>query len=290
MSLKVQQVEFNNKRKDSQFDFLSFETLLSREELHDELFNSQQIKFYILLFFTEGNATHTIDFEEFLCEKGTVLSIRKNQIHKFHPSNAKGYLMIFTDDFLIKSIEKSEVSKSLQLFNELIVSPKLQLKTNDYSEIKQLVESIQKEYITIKDEYSQSIIRSFLTILFKKLMRIKSDEQTIFENKKYLSQFIAFQNLVEAQCFQTKTVSDYAEQLQVSTKTLNNITQEVVHQSAKKFINEIVVKQIKRLLINTELSVKEIAYQAGFNEPTNMYKFFKKYSQVTPEVFRSQNS
>lgn len=198
--------------------------------------------------------------------------------------------MLFTDDFLIQTVEKSEVSNSLQLFNELITSPKIQLDNADYAEIENLTKEIEKEYIKVNDTYSLSIIRSLLTVLFKKLLRIKSQNTSVFSEKKYLSQFLIFQNLVEQQCFTTKKVADYAVLLHVSTKTLNNITQEIVHQSAKKFIDEIVVKQIKRLLINTKISVKEIAYQAGFQEPTNLYKFFKKYSQVTPEVFRNNNS
>lgn len=288
--LKVQQVAFNNKRKESQFDFLQLENLLGKKKLHDELFNSQQIKFYVLLFFIKGEGVHTIDFKEYAYKKGTILSIRKDQIHKFHPSNAKGFLMLFTDDFLIQTVEKSEVSNSLQLFNELITSPKIQLDNADYIETENLIKDIEKEYIKVNDTYSLSIIRSLLTVLFKKLLRIKSQDTSVFSEKKYLSQFLEFQKLVEQQCFTTKKVADYAEQLHVSTKTLNNITQEIVHQSAKKFIDEIVVKQIKRLLINTKLSVKEIAYQAGFQEPTNLYKFFKKYSQITPEVFRNNNS
>lgn len=87
--LRVQQIAFNNKRKESQFDFLQLEDLLGRKKLHDELFNSQQIKFYTLLFFTKGEGVHTIDFKEYAYKKGTILSIRKDQIHKFYPSNAK---------------------------------------------------------------------------------------------------------------------------------------------------------------------------------------------------------
>lgn len=290
MKNDIPQIKFNNTRKESQFDLIFLKDLLSKKQLHNELFNSQQIKFYVLLFFTDGNAHHTIDFEKYQCKKGTLLSIRKNQIHKFHPSNAEGFLILFTDDFLIQSVEKNEVSKSLQLFNELITSPKTQLDNTNYLELKELIESINKEYITINDNYSSSIIRSLLTVLFKKILRLKQQQNAIFNEKKYLSQFIAFQTLVEEHCFKTKTVSDYANQLNVSTKTLNNITQEIINESAKKFIDQILVTQIKRLLINTKLSVKEIAYQSGFDEPTNLYKFFKKYSNVTPENFRNQNS
>ena len=76
----------------------------------------------------------------------------------------------------------------------------------------------------------------------------------------------------------------------VSTKTLNNIVQSIVHKPAKIFIDEILITQIKRLLIHSPLSIKEVAYQSGFEEPTNLYKYFRKYTDITPELFRKTHT
>ena len=72
----------------------------------------------------------------------------------------------------------------------------------------------------------------------------------------------------------------------VSAKTLNNIVKDVVNTSAKSFIDERTVMRIKRLLISTDHSIKEIAYLAGFSDPTNFYKYFKKFADSSPEAFR----
>ena len=106
-------------------------------------------------------------------------------------------------------------------------------------------------------------------------------------NRKYLSEFIQFQNLVEKQVKTHKKVHNYAKIMGISTKTLNTVSRSIVHKSAKEFIDDICTKQIKRLLINTELSIKEIAYAMGFEESTNFYKYFKRQTQLTPEQFRS---
>ena len=42
------------------------------------------------------------------------------------------------------------------------------------------------------------------------------------------------------------------------------------------------------ILFNTDLSIKEIAYQTGFEEPTNFVKYFKKEVGMTPSVFRKE--
>ena len=63
------------------------------------------------------------------------------------------------------------------------------------------------------------------------------------------------------------------------------ITRAVTGQTAKHFIDERVILEIKRLLAQGRLSVKEIAYAAGFDEPTNMAKFFRKYTGRSPGAF-----
>ena len=101
-----------------------------------------------------------------------------------------------------------------------------------------------------------------------------------------MSQFLEFQKLVEKECFKSKKVQYYSNQLGVSSKTLNNIVNNVVNSSAKTFIDERTIMQIKRLLISTDQSIKEIAYLTGFSDPTNFYKYFKKFAGNSPEVFR----
>jgi AraC family transcriptional activator of pobA len=280
-------ISFKNKRKDSQFDLLSFKDLMGREDMADILFNFQQIDFYMLLFITEGQGLHTIDFTEFPFHEGSILSIRKDQIHKFHRSNADGFLLLFTKEYLIQFIEKSEVLRSLQLFNELISDPKVELNNEQFLDFKSLITNIKIEYKDLKDEHSLSIIRSLLHILVRKIFRIKFHENDEVWGKKYLEQFSQFQNLVEKQCFTSTKVADYASQMAVSTKTLNNITNHIVNKSAKTFINEILLTQIKRFLINTNLTVQEIGYETGFTDPSNLFKFFKRVAQVTPEEFRT---
>ena len=145
---------------------------------------------------------------------------------------------------------------------------------------------MEQEYFSINDPYSQEIIRSELHILITKLYRIKSGNNQTISDRKYLAEFIQFQELVEEHVSTTTRVQDYAKMMAKSTKTLNAISKSIISKSAKEFIDEICIKQIKRLLINTHLSIKEIAYELGFDETTNFYKYFKRHVGLTPEQFR----
>lgn len=288
---EIPRIGFDNRNNpQSSFDMvnLSFPSR-TRFDDHDPR-SLHQITFFILIVVTEGKGKHTIDFRDYSYERGSLLTIRKDQIHKFHDGVAEGYVLLFTEDFIVSYLEKQEAHKTLRLFNEWLGSPQLQLSDEDLGEVSSLVRHIQKEYQEVKDSYSAGIIRSLLHILISKLYRLKARIHEDIHSLKYLEPFLKFQELVEKNCFVTKKVTDYADMMAVSRKTLNNIVQSVLHKSAKKFIDEILITQIKRLLVNSTLSVKEIAFQAGFEDPSNLYKYFKKYTRLTPEGFREQHA
>ena len=282
-------VKFQNQQNPSaEFDQIKIEALFSRKDINHSIFDLHLVEFYMIVYFEEGEGWHTIDFTKYPYKKGTILTIRKDQIHKFHPNKSvKGTVLLFTDEFLVSYLEKLEALKTLQLFNELLGVSKLQLKKAEYIEISNLTDRISTEYFKLNDDYSMGIIRSELHILIAKLYRIKSQNKQIVFNRKYLSEFNILQNLIEKQVVQYKKVKDYAELMGLSSKTLNTVTRTIVNKSAKEFIDDICTNQIKRLLINTELSIKEIAYKLGFEETSNFYKYFKRQTLLTPEQFRN---
>lgn len=289
MQKKLQYIKFENKQNpNARFDIVKLEDILVKEDINHSPFDFHKVEFYVIILIEEGKGFHTIDFTDFGYKKGTVLSVRKDQIHKFHNnSSVKGTVLIFTDDFMVSYLDELVALKSLQLFNEMLSSPTLQLSDIDFSEIFGILNRMHDEYFSKNDKYSQGILRSELHILVTKLFRLKSDSNGAVYSRRYLSEFIEFQTLVENNAHNTIKVIDYADMMNVSTKTLNNIVKDVVSCSAKEFIDEISLKQIKRLLINTQLSVKEIAFTSGFDEASNFYKYFKHRTNLTPEQFRS---
>ncbi len=292
MKEKTVKVAFRNSiNPKARFDLLKIEKLFERKNLDHDIEKLHKVNFFLLLFITEGSSKHTVDFTDYEIKSGSILTIRKDQIQKFcKTSDLKGYLLMFTDDFLVSYLERQETQRSLQLFNELLSSPFLQLDETYFEIILSIIKRIESEYFAVTDEYSLSIIRSELHILISKLFRIKSTSKQTSLNKKYLAEFITFQELVEANVSNTNRVSDYADMMHISTKTLNTISKQILDKTAKEFIHEIHIKQIKRLLINTTLPIKEIAYQSGFIETTNFYKYFKRQVSKTPEQFRVQFS
>lgn len=281
-------IQFKNRQSpEVEFDIINIEELQSKIILDHSINEHHRVNFFVLLYVENGDGMHTIDFHDYTCAEGTVLTIRKDQVHKFSTTGKlQGKLLVFTEKFLISYLQEDEARLLLLLFNEQLGVPKLQLTDIEQRDINQSILRLEKEYFKIDDKFTSSILRSEFHILITKLFRVKDQRDYIYTDKKYLNEFVLFQSLIENNASQSIKVEYYADSMGVSTKTLNTVTRSVIDKSAKAFIDEISVKQIKRLLLNTKLSVKEIAYKSGFEETTNFYKYFKRHTQVTPETFR----
>lgn len=291
MNKGLPEISFDNQNNPKPyFDIVKIEDLFEKELGHN-IEKNHLVKFFIIIFIYEGQGSHSIDFTNYKYKKGTVLMVRKDQVQKFYKSsNVKGFLLIFTEEFIVSHLNKMEALKSMELFNDSLSFPKIEFEnTDDFTDFTILLKHLELEY-SIKDSFSIGITRSVLHIVITKLFRIKSKKGEFVERKKYMAQFLAFQEMVEEDCFKSKKVLYYAQSLGVSSKTLNNIVKSIINGStAKAFIDERTVMQIKRLLISTNHSVKEIAYLSGFSDSTNFYKYFKKFTNTSPEVFRQSH-
>ncbi len=287
MDQQFTEIKFENTQSSkSHFDLVKLEDIYKRKPKDHSQFEFHKLSFYVILLCTENQGKYNINFIDYTMNKGTLFTLRKENIHKFYKGDPKGLLLVFTEDFILNHSNKLEASKTFLLFNEMLASPKLQLEEEQYKDITTLVNLIKEEYFENKDSYSSEILRSYVQVLITKLFRIKSKDKTIFEDHKYLSMFLQLQALVEKDCFNHKKVAHYAKLMAVTSKTLNNVTQSIIHKSAKAFINEIVIIQSKRIIANSNDSLTEIAFKVGFNDPTNFFKYFRKYTGVSPSQFR----
>ena len=86
-----------------------------------------------------------------------------------------------------------------------------------------------------------------------------------------------------------RTYSDvhfYADQLNVSSRYLAQVTRRISCKTPKAIIDEYIVKEIERELSTTTHTVQDIANTFGFSSQAHLTKFFKKMRGVTPSAFR----
>ena len=89
----------------------------------------------------------------------------------------------------------------------------------------------------------------------------------------------------------SRTYSDvhfYADQLNVSSRYLAQVTRRISGKTPKAIIDEYIVKEIERELSTTTHTVQEIANTFGFSSQAHLTKFFKKMRGLTPSEYRKK--
>lgn len=151
-----------------------------------------------------------------------------------------------------------------------------------------LITHLHKEYASNNLFAKSEILASLLQVLLLKAERAKELHAVTHIDKHWLETFSKFKNILEKEYVNTRNSRIYASKLSVSYKFLNDIVKKLTGLTIKAFIDGFVTIEIKRYLVSTSLSINEISYKTGFEEPTNMVKFFKKNTGTTPLKFRQQ--
>lgn len=86
------------------------------------------------------------------------------------------------------------------------------------------------------------------------------------------------------------TVQEYADLLNVSSRTLTKYVAQSTYCTPLQMINDRIVLEAKRRLQHTSMSVKQIGYELGFEDPSYFVKFFKRLTGKMPGTFRNEKA
>lgn len=281
----IPNITFEEPKGNTDFELIDLSELFGRL---DQIENHNptlphRISFFALLLVTQGTGTHQIDLKEYELSKGTVLRIAKGQVHSFQKKpKYKGFLMVFTEEYVLNYFSKSSINLISHFYNYHVSSPL----SNNLVETTTFLHQINEELGSINRFAQNNIISAYLELFLLRLERLSSTGQFASSNSNQYSTFLQFKNLVERSFKQTRNVKDYAVQLLISTKHLNQVVKKFTLNTAKKFIDDFVFLEAKREIVSTNKSFKEIAFDIGFDEVTNFTKFFKKNLNSTPKEFR----
>ncbi|CAH2212178.1 AraC family transcriptional regulator [Tepidibacter aestuarii] len=283
----IKRIEFyKNKNKNFDFEIIRLKDFFGDKYIK-YITHIHRLNFYNILCITSGKSQHEIDFKLYPYKAGDILLISKNQVQRFYPKgDIDGYLILFTDTFLYRHLH-SNISEFLEPFQSTYLHPIVKFDNNSDGFERIQLDTLYKYYIDKNNVLKPEILKSHLRTLMLLIKRNSLENQNNIDAHTY-EKFITFMNLVEDNFKHKKTVQEYADLMYVSKKTVNSITRKAVDLSAKQFIIDRVILEIKRYLSQGDLTVNEIAEITGFDEPSNLTKFFKRYEGLTPSEFRKK--
>lgn len=97
-----------------------------------------------------------------------------------------------------------------------------------------------------------------------------------------------FLDAVERFYYRYADVAFYAEQLNVSSPYLGQVTRRIAGRSPKTIIDERITSEIVSLLTTTTYPLKEIAHRLGFSSQAHLSRFFKKQKGISPLQYRKK--
>lgn len=248
----------------------------------DELQNPRRVLKYVLIFCTAGEVTVSVDESEYILIPNTVLTITSGQIHYFTNNKfAQGYVLEFTYNFFCKDDTDMELIFHNGLFchfamNEII------LVDNNQIVIDQL-EAITKELIEEPYQYLISV-HSRIELILVEVNRTKIKRGD--EIYKPDALFLHFLETVLRNFDKNLSVAEIADLIGTTESKLNELSKLHCDKTAQNIIFGLIISEAKRLFNYEKLSVKEVAYALGFNDPFYFSNFFKKHTNISPKAYK----
>ncbi|MCT4589661.1 MAG: helix-turn-helix domain-containing protein [Carboxylicivirga sp.] len=277
---EISTYNFNNKHTNLGLEIVDLKYILSFEKS----FNAHRLSFYQVLIIKKGRGSHEVDFQKIAYSENTVIPVAMGQVQRYeHNPSLEGYALLFTPVFLVKEDIDYSYLYDFTIFLHAIQPITCMANSVVYAFVDEMIEEQQKESVFNTGEYQRNLLKNFLI----QIERNKRNRSNIACSDS-LNLFMKFRKLLEQKVNYKLRVLDLCEELNVSAKQLNASLITSNNTTAKQYIDDRVLLEIKRLLVYSSRSIKEIAYQIGFEDPTNFTKYFKARMGMLPTDYRKQ--
>lgn len=223
-----------------------------------------------------------------------VLKLMPNQIVtvtylqnvSFSKTNLPLSAILFNREFYCISDHDSEVSCNGILFFGTQDLPIISIPEDQLRKFNIWFEVFLEEFST-PDNIQGDMLQMLLKRLIIMSTRLAKEQHIVKAlNNDQVDTIRKFNYLVDIHYKTKRKVSDYAEMLFKSPKTLSNLFSIYNQKSPQQIILERLTLEAKRLIHFTDKQNQEIAFDLGFNDPAHFSRFFKKMTQTTPSEYR----
>ncbi|PWJ56732.1 AraC-like DNA-binding protein [Dyadobacter jejuensis] len=240
--------------------------------------------FYLIMWIDRGYGTHTIDFNSYEVKGRQLYFLTPGQVHSWEFSpDIEGYNLYFEYNFF----QSRFPGRLLQypFFHSHQHKPILDTEL-DRGHFSALFDDAYEENKGKKINRGE-VFLSYLHLILESANRLYHQNLPIGDTLFY-DRMMRYERLVEQHFIEIRDIKTYAAMLNVTPNHLNHICKVVLGKTASQLHYDRLIIEAKRLLLHTELTIKEVGFKLKFEDPSYFVRFFKKHTGLTPQAFRSK--
>lgn len=242
--------------------------------------------FQVILF--EGPGTMMHDFRDFSVRKPTLIFLSPGQVHTIRPKpKLQATLLSFTQSFFDDAAPPPSLLYEMPFFFPEETKPWMAIPPEALDKVRGTFVELQREFDAAENG-ADEILRSMLRILFVRLSRLYSRIHPPEEPSRAAKLVRQFHVEVETHVVETRPLTAYARALGVTPNHLSDVVRERTGHSPGDIIRRRKLLEAKRLLSHSNMSVSEVGYALGFEDPSYFGRFFRRYDGQTPADFREE--
>jgi YesN/AraC family two-component response regulator len=246
--------------------------------------------YYSLIWIQQGNGIIKADFNTYNFTANTLLSFSPHQPFLLEADNPLSGLVInFHPDFFCIHKHHKEVACHGVLFNNIYNPPFVDVDAKACNNFNMVVEQIKTEMQNPALAQYELLV-SYLKIFLITASRLKTEQQSEIQKESSDAEepFILqnLKNYIEIHYKTKHSASEYADMLAITPKALTKLTKTHFNKTLTALISERIIIEAKRELYLTNKTVKEIAFELGYNDEYYFSRFFKKNAEVSPQLYR----
>lgn len=268
-------------------DVLTIDRFKKYLSVNPHLHGAHKHTFYHLVYFTKGKGSQVIDFTRVPVQPGMIYFMNPAQVHQWlFEAETDGYIVNFSATFFEQLLISSQLLHRFDFFNGDPSVQVIRLSKTAQQKVVSIFENMLREL----KQGKQGVTMMLASQLLQLFITVQRDTDS--KNKKRLPEnhhaglFRQFTELVNQHYTNKRLPKEYASLLFITTSKLNAVSQEIAGISSGEVIRNRVILEAKRLLVNFELPIEEIADKLNFEDSSYFVKFFKKYTEETPDHFR----
>lgn len=250
----------------------------------------QRLNYYSMIWIENGTGTVRADYAEYDFSGDLLFSFSPYQPFMLNLNEEiNGWVIHFHPDFFCIHKHQKEVACNGVLFNNIYSPPLVHIDKKTRTNLEIIIEQLKIEMQNPALAQYELLI-SYLKIFLITASRLKTEQYTkayeVTEGKKEPFILQNLKNAIELHYKTKHSASDYADMLSITSKALTRLTKTHLNKTLTDLITERIIIEAKRELYLTNKTVKEIAFELGYNDEYYFSRFFKKNTEVAPQLYR----